>query len=235
MRHTAAVRSTSIVSLVALVALVAACADGPDTTSDVTDSSAPTLTAVIDQPTNASAGAGTDAPAGTVGEPSSSATTDFSVALPVRDGPRERTTESVPHVQLDAVLVPEVDAELRRRAFAIPGVEDVPSQISLPGALGLSFGDEVELARPDVLLSGREFAHIHPDGSLHVWMPVERAVEVDATGWGELHPWVDREDFWDGVAMVFTPRTIQEVDIVIQLLVEAYNLVSGLDLDPNEF
>ncbi len=61
------------------------------------------------------------------------------------------------------------------RVFLIPGVEERESQLSLPGARALWLADDVELARPEVLQSGREFGHIHPDGSLHLWLPVERA------------------------------------------------------------
>lgn len=138
-------------------------------------------------------------------------------------------------MQLDAVLVPEVDAELRRRAFSLPGVENRESEISLPGARSLWLTDDVELARPQVLLAGREFAHIHPDGSLHVWLPVERAIEVAETKWGELHPWVGRDDFWDGLVMVYTPESLEEVDITMQLIVDAYNYVTGAELDPAAF
>lgn len=160
---------------------------------------------------------------------------DDLAVLPVRDGPRRETTYSVPHIQIDAVPVPEVDAELRRRAFSLPGVEDRESDLSLPGARSLWLADDLELARPDVLLSGREFAHIHPNGSLHVWLPVDRAVEVAETKWGELHPWVGREDFWDGLVMVYTPETLDEVDVTMRLLVDAYNHVTGAELDPATF
>lgn len=157
------------------------------------------------------------------------------VRLPERPGERRATTGSVPHVQLDAELVPDVDAELRRRAFLLPGVEDRPSQLSLPGARGLSLSDDIELQRDDVIAAGREFAHIHPDGSLHVWLPVDRAMEVHETKWGELHPWVDRDGFWDGVVMIYTPETLDEVDITIRLLVDAYNFVTGSTLDAADF
>ena len=155
--------------------------------------------------------------------------------LPVRDGPRRETTNSVPHIQLDAERVPEVDAALRRRALLLPGVEDRASALSLPGARGLWLASDVELARADVLGRTREFAHIHPDGSLHVWLPVDRAVEVDRTKWGELHPWVDRDGFWDGVVMVYTPETPAELDVTMRIIVDAYNFVTGADLDPNAF
>ena len=71
------------------------------------------------------------------------------------------------------------------------------------------------------MISGsREFAHIHPDGSLHVWAPVDLALEVHEAKWGEIHPWVDQEGFWDGVVMVFTPETFEELEITIESALE---------------
>ena len=158
--------------------------------------------------------------------------TDGLFVLPVRPGPREETTHGVPHIQIDAKLVPEIDAELKRRVFSLPGVEERESELSLPGARSLWLADDIELAKPEVLQSGREFAHIHPDGSLHVWLPVDRAFEVAETKWGELHPWVGRDDFWDGLVMVYTPETLEELDVTVRLIVDAYNHVTGADIDP---
>ncbi|MEM8922376.1 MAG: luciferase family protein [Actinomycetota bacterium] len=157
-----------------------------------------------------------------------------SAALPERPGPREETTGSVPHIQTSAVLVPEVDAELERRVYSLPGVEMRESTVSLPGARSLWLGDDVELLRPEILAAGREFGHIHPDGSLHLWLPVERAEEVDAAKWGELHPWVTRDGFWNGVVMVYTPEDLDELEITVQLVVDAYNFTTGADLDPDD-
>lgn len=154
--------------------------------------------------------------------------------LPVRVGPRRETTGSVPHVQIDAEPVADLDAELRRRAFELPGVEDRASERSLPGARGLWFSEELDLERPDVIAGSREFAHIHPDGSLHVWLPVDRATELDDKKWGELHPWVDRDGFWDGVAMIYTVETPDELDVTIRLIVDAYNFITGSNLDPSD-
>ena len=208
--------------LPALVLLVAACSDDGSAQGD--DAAAPSTTITSPtSPTTTTVGADAADP------------TDHLAVLPEREGPRRETTHSVPHVQIDAVLDPEVDAELRRRAFSLPGVEDRQSEISLPGARSLWLADDLDLERPDVLLQGREFAHIHPNGSLHVWMPVDRALEVAETKWGEFHPWVGREDFWDGLVMVYTPETLEEVDVTIRLVVDAYNYVTGADLDPSRY
>ncbi len=165
---------------------------------------------------------------------SSTGTSDLT-PLPVRAGPRRETTGNVPHVQIDAASVPEIDAELRRRVYSLPGVEERESLLSLPGARSLWLADDLDLARPDVLPAGRELAHIHPDGSLHVWLPVDRANEVDEAKWGELHPWVDRDDFWDGVVMVYTPETFDELDVTMRIIIDAYNYVTGDTLDPEAF
>ncbi len=179
--------------------------------------------------------AGEPAPAATEQserKPETETLTGGSLELPVRDGPRHQTSGSVPHVQLDAEPVPAVDAELRRRAFQLPGVENRPSDRSLPGARGLAFSDGLDLARADVIAGSSEFAHIHPDGSLHVWLAIDSALEVDDKKWGELHPWVGRDGFWDGVVMVYTPETLDELDVTIQILVDAYNFVTGASLQP---
>lgn len=205
---------------IAALLLMAACTDdGPQTSRASSTASTITTVSPSTETTTPNADGST-----------SSENSDLA-ALPERNGPRRQTTGSVPHVQVYTEPAPAVDAELRRRVFRIPGIEDRESQISLPGARALWLEDELELARPEVLQVGREFGHFHPDGSLHLWLPVDRAQEVEATKWGELHPWVDRNDFWDGVAMIYIPETADDADIVLQLVVDAYNNIVGTNLD----
>ncbi len=59
--------------------------------------------------------------------------------------------------------------------------------------------------------------------------------EVEETKWGELHPWIDRDNFWDGVVMIYNPETLDEVDVTIELVVDAYNYIAGANLDPASF
>ena len=223
MRNSA--RGTQLLSISALVFL-SACTGGPTPST----TGPPSTT----QPAPATTTTMGEEPEATRGFPD-----DLSI-LPERTGERRRTTGDVPHQQLNAEPVPEIDAELRRRVFALPGVEDRASERSLPGARGLWFTAGLELVRADVLGgardgvlgSSREFAHIHPDGSLHVWLPVERAIEVHETKWGELHPWVDREGFWDGVVMLYTPESLDELEVAVRIVVDAYNFITGENLDP---
>jgi phospholipase/carboxylesterase len=147
--------------------------------------------------------------------------------LPQRTGPRTQTSGTVPHVQIGVDLVPTVNDELYRLAFALPDVENRPTIVSLPGARGMWLNDELPLTHPEVIVSGREFAHIHPDGSLHVPLPYERALEAVEKGWAERHPWADERDGWEGFVMLFTPQSMAELDVIFQLILDSYNFVTG--------
>jgi len=148
---------------------------------------------------------------------------------PVRDAPRPQTTDSVPHVQIDVTPVPEMRDELLRRVSGIPHVEVRNTVISLPGAKGFWLADELPLAHPEVIVGGREFAHVHPDGSLHAALePALARAAVDA-GWAVPHPWAKRRPGWEGFVMIYSPLTPDELDVVFQLVRESYAFVTGLE------
>jgi len=150
--------------------------------------------------------------------------------LPKRESPRPATTGSVPHQQIDVQPVAEVNAELFRRAFSLPGVENRPSAFSLPGARGLWINDSVPIVRADQIVSGREFAHIHPDGSLHASLPLDRALEAIDAGWAEAQP-IAKSLGVPGLVMLYTPLTLDELETVLLLIVDSYNFVTGAALD----
>ena len=149
--------------------------------------------------------------------------------LPMRETPIPRTTNSVPHVQIGVEPVPEISAELLKRVSKIQGVEIRNTVISLPGALGFWVNDEMTLAHPEVIVGGREFAHLHPDGSLHASLPPELADQAIKAGWAVRHPWADQRPGWDGFVMIFTPVTFDELEVVFELVVESYEFVTGSD------
>ena len=97
-------------------------------------------------------------------------TDDFvpTITLPQREGERPLTTNGIPHVQIGVDFIPEVNQELYRRVYAISGVEQLPSVIG--GWQGLSITHDVNIIVKDAILGGREFGHIHDDGSLHIFL-----------------------------------------------------------------
>jgi len=150
-------------------------------------------------------------------------------SLPVRTGAIPATTHSVPHVQIGVSPVPEISEELLRRVSDIPGVEIRPTVISLPGAKGFWLNEELSLVRPDVIVGGREFAHLHPDGSLHASLSPDLADRAVRAGWAVHHPWADLRRGWEGFVMIYTPRSMDELDVVFRLVLGSYNFVTGKD------
>ena len=148
--------------------------------------------------------------------------------LPVRPGPRTETTYAVPHVQVFVDPVPEVDAELRRRLFSLPEIDRRESITSIAGTEALWLDSSAGDLR--ATMRQREFGHIHPDGSLHLVLPVDRALDAIEAKWAEFHPWVGSENMWDGTVMLYTPQSADEAEVTLQLIVDSYNFVTGRSL-----
>lgn len=147
-------------------------------------------------------------------------------ALPQRTRPRPQTTKNMPHSQIGIEPDPDVNAELFRRAYSLPNVTNRPTVISVPGARAIWLDDDLPLAHPEAIVRGGEFAHIHPDGSLHVSLSPERAQEAIDQGWAEPHPMAAYMGNL-GMVMLYTPLDMQELEVVFQLIVDSYNFVTG--------
>ena len=147
--------------------------------------------------------------------------------LPQRLGVRPTTTGTVPHQQIGIEPVPDLNASLHRWVSTLPNVEMRNSIASLPGAEGVWLKQGTFVAQPQAILAGREFTHIHPDGSLHAPLPFERAIEAVEMGWAERHPWAEQRDGWEGLVMLYTPQSEADLETVFQLIVESYNFVTG--------
>ena len=146
--------------------------------------------------------------------------------LPKREGIPPKVTLDIPHRQIDVKPVPEVNEELFRRAFALPGVENRPTILSVPGVRGLWLNNRISLVHPEIIRRGREFAHIHKDGSLHIALPADRARQAVRAGWALPHPMSNQEG-WEGFVLLYTPQSMEELDSTFQLIVDAYNYITG--------
>ncbi len=146
--------------------------------------------------------------------------------LPVREGPRVKTSGKVPHVQIGVQHNEAVNKKLDQLVFALPDLEERPTIVSING-IGMWLADNVSVVHPKAIVSGREFAHIHTDGSLHAPLPLNRALELEEKGWGERHPWADKNEGWEGLVMLYSATTEEELKILIQLITESYNHVTG--------
>lgn len=144
-----------------------------------------------------------------------------SSSLPLRVGTRPSTTSTNPHTQLDQQ---PADSrwieELARRVFALPGVVEEPSRISVPGARALVLAPGEAAGPPEAFLIDREFAHLHPDPdhSLHAMLPTETVTEAVAAGWAEAHPIALRGLIPPTAVMLYAPRGEAELDVVERLV-----------------
>ena len=151
------------------------------------------------------------------------------IELPHRKGPKPTTTDYAPHEQQDQNSPPDIYALLKDKAFSFPLVERRPSIISVPGAEALWLKVVSEQGCAEAFMRGNEFAHVHPpyDGSMHMMLPVEQVKEMIAKGWGEAHPLVPSGRMPETTVMVFGPRDVVEVEIVLGLIGVSHQFALG--------
>jgi phospholipase/carboxylesterase len=149
------------------------------------------------------------------------------VTFPMRDGARPETTNGVPHVQIDVSPVPELSEEMLRQVAEFPGVVLGATRVSRPGAVGFQLTSDAPIAQPQAIVGGREFAHLHPDGSLHASLHPDTARAAIDAGWAVAHPWADQRAGWEGFVMIYTPITEAELDVVLQLVRGSYTYITG--------
>jgi hypothetical protein len=152
------------------------------------------------------------------------------VDLPRRSGSRPSTTTTNPHMQLDQQPSgSRARDELARIVFALDGVEERASIISVPGARALWLQDDVAGGPPDAFMIEREFSHLHPapDQSLHMALPLEAVRVAVDRGWAELHPAASRGLMSPTAVMVYAPRDSGEVEVVAQLVRTSWRFARG--------
>ncbi|HEV8231657.1 MAG TPA: luciferase family protein [Thermoanaerobaculia bacterium] len=120
-------------------------------------------------------------------------------------------------------------ARLADGLFALPGVRERPSAISVPGARALWLDPADARGPREAFMVGREFAHLHPlpDGSLHVALPPGVASEAIERGWAEIHPVARLGLIPDNVVMIYAPRDDAEAAIVLDLVQSALAFARG--------
>lgn len=159
----------------------------------------------------------------------SQASADF-LTLPERDSPRPETTGGVPHMQIGISPVERLSKEMLHRVDAVQGINLETTRIGFPGSVGFVLSEDIAAAQPQALVAGREFAHLHPDGSLHASLAPKMAQHAADTGWAIAHPWADQRKGWEGFVMIYTPQTDEQLDAVVDLIMASFSYVSGLEM-----
>ncbi len=154
-----------------------------------------------------------------------------SLELPERPGARPLTTDNVPHIQIGAQPDPALTQALLRHMESINGVVLEETRIGFPGSIGFNLEPDAPVAEPEAIVVGREFAHVHPDGSLHASLSPIAAQHAISQGWAIAHPWADRRAGWEGFVLIYTPTSEDELLNVIAMLEDSFRFVSGTAAD----
>lgn len=152
--------------------------------------------------------------------------------VPARRGSKPTTRPGLPHQQLDQQ--PNDDHlrdALAQRVFGLPGVNEEPSHISIPGARALTLDPALAKGPPEAFMVGLEFAHLHPgdDHSLHLTLPVLTAEAACDAGWAELHPLARSGELPKTLIMVFAPQDEAELDVVSALVAASHRFASAAE------
>jgi len=147
--------------------------------------------------------------------------------LPRRISQVPGTTNSVPHLQIGVITNDVLSQELLREVANFPGVDIRATVISMHGTRGFMVSDKVKITRPERIVGGREFAHMHPDGSLHASLSSEHALEAVKKGWATYHPWSTEKSGWQGFVLIYTPQSQGELQVILRLIKASYSFVTG--------
>jgi hypothetical protein len=102
------------------------------------------------------------------------------------------------------------------------------------GARALVLSAGCEQGPPEAFLTGREFAHLHPepDQSLHLALPTRDAQRAIDLGWAEWHLHALAGRWPRTIGIVFAPRDLREVDAVELLVRRSCWFASGITMQP---
>ena len=135
-----------------------------------------------------------------------------------RLGAAPQTSKSGPHSQLTELASPSLWGDLVAKAFAIEGVRQGHSTVSMADSMAALMPELPKEHGPwSLAVEGFvEPFHIHgvSDTSIHAVLPSDLAAEVVKNGWGEAHTYAD----FDTQVMIYAPRNSYELITVVELL-----------------
>jgi phospholipase/carboxylesterase len=148
--------------------------------------------------------------------------------LPVRRGPLPEVSWTIPQQQETQNAPAELQERLYDEVRSLAGVGTGPSQISVPGARGLTLDAGSSDPHAFLVPGAGEFAHLHPayDGSLHLVLPPALAADVTTKGWGRPHMWAGSR-LSPGFTLVYGPRDEAELAIVRGIVAASHSYASG--------
>jgi len=108
-----------------------------------------------------------------------------------------------------------------------PKVRKEPTRISVSTSIAMWLDENENVGHIDAFMppsGGREFTHIHLDGSFHTVVATDIENEIIEKKWGVRHMYYDR-----GVkeVLVYAPRNEEEIEIVKTIVIKSYEYATG--------
>jgi phospholipase/carboxylesterase len=154
----------------------------------------------------------------------------MTATLPQRRGERPRTTDEIPHSQVDQQPADRslTDAVIDE-ARTWPHVHEGESGISVEGARALVLDRTAAAGPADAFMVGTEFCHGHAQGdySFHAALPAELAAAAEQAGWAEPHFLAATGQVPPTVVMIYAPRDETERATVLELVRSSYHYALG--------
>ncbi|MFT5819827.1 MAG: hypothetical protein ACI8ZM_001052 [Crocinitomix sp.] len=149
-------------------------------------------------------------------------------SLPERTGQAPQIGQTPPQLQFSGKSPRDIYQKFHDWMFStFPEVRKEPTRISVPTSTAMWLDENEPVGHEDAFMppyGGREFTHIHLDGSFHTVVADDVEIEIITKKWGVRHMYYDR-----GVkeVLVYAPRNEAEIEIAKAIVIKSYEYATG--------
>jgi hypothetical protein len=154
-------------------------------------------------------------------------TTNFN--LPARHGEAPQIGQVPPQLQFSDKSPRDIYKKCNDWMFStFPKVRKEPTRISVSTSIAMWLDENEDVGHTDAFMppsGGREFTHLHLDGSIHTVVGTEVEDEIITKKWGVRHMYYDR-----GVkeVLIYAPRNEEELEIIKMVVIKSYEYATGI-------
>jgi hypothetical protein len=149
--------------------------------------------------------------------------------IPQRQGEAPQIGQVPPQLQFSDKSPRDIYKKFHDWMFnTFPKVRKESTRISVPSSIAMWLDENENVGHIDAFMppsGGREFTHLHLDGSIHTVVGTALEDEIINKKWGVRHMYYNR-----GVkeVLVYAPRNEEELEILKTIVVKSYEYATGL-------
>jgi hypothetical protein len=151
-----------------------------------------------------------------------------------RRGDRAQIARQYPCAQLTQADDPAAQDHVLDLAAGLPGITIVDTRQTIVNCRAMVLDERLALGQGEAFITGREFAQVRAEGSVHTALAPEWAEPLMRKGWGQIHP-VALYGLIPPQSLVFySPRDEEELRVIERILLAAYSYACGryVECDP---